>query len=103
MLILLRGPGDEVIIKAPGFDDIILKFLRCDEGVTRLGIEADDRIIIMRSELLKEYPDAAERFAERQRNRFDTRRPQAAPPASDDKRVPYRRQGGKQKRIPPER
>lgn len=104
MLILLRGPGDEVIIKAPGYDDIVLKFLRCEDGVTRVGFEADDRIIIMRSELLRDYPDAAERFTERQQNRFATRPAQPRERATDDeKRTPYRKPNGKQKFVPPDR
>lgn len=67
MLILYRRTNEEIVLKIPGYSDVTLKFLRCDNNSVRLGIEAEKRILIMRSELLTEQPATASYYEARLR------------------------------------
>lgn len=67
MLILYRRTNEEIVLKIPGYSDVTLKFLRCENNSVRLGIEAEKRILIMRSELLTEQPATASYYEARLR------------------------------------
>ena len=71
MLILYRRTNEEVILKIPGYEDVTLKFLRVDANSVRLGIDAEKRIVIMRSELLTDQPDVAFRYEARLQEEFE--------------------------------
>ncbi|HVJ66575.1 MAG TPA: carbon storage regulator [Caulifigura sp.] len=47
MLMLGRKPGQSIYIG----DDIVIKFVVCSEGYTRVGIEAPRHLAVLRSEL----------------------------------------------------
>ena len=52
MLVLSRKKEEKIIIRAPGTGDIVVTVVRIDnQNRVRLGIEADENVTILRSEL----------------------------------------------------
>jgi len=52
MLVLSRKKDEKIILKVPSFDnDIEITVVRIDSHKVRLGIKADEKIAILRSEL----------------------------------------------------
>lgn len=54
MLVLARKLDESIVIG----DDIVVKIISIDKGVVKLGIDAPEKISIMRSELLEDVKDA---------------------------------------------
>ena len=54
-LVLSRKPGESIIIN----NDITITVIEIDRGKVRLGIAAPRNVPILRSEIIKEYPNAA--------------------------------------------
>tara|TARA_Y100000034_G_scaffold42710_1_gene52269 strand:+ start:9579 stop:9761 length:183 start_codon:yes stop_codon:yes gene_type:complete len=54
MLVLSRKPDERIILQVDGLQDIELTVVRIDHNKVRLGIEADEKVTILRSELLPE-------------------------------------------------
>lgn len=52
MLVLSRKPDERIILQVAGQQDIELTVVRIDHNKVRLGIEADDNVTILRSELI---------------------------------------------------
>lgn len=52
MLVLSRKKDEKVVLKVPGSKDIVITVVRIDNSNrVRLGIEADESVVILRSEL----------------------------------------------------
>ena len=52
MIVLSRKKDEKIVLKVPGMEDICITVVRIDNSnKVRLGIEAADKIIILRSEL----------------------------------------------------
>ena len=52
MLVLSRKKDESIILRIPGMEDVRLTVVRIDNlNKVRLGIEADQEIVILRSEL----------------------------------------------------
>ncbi len=47
MLVLTRKEGESIMIG----DNIFIRFLKCDRGVTKVGIDAPREVHILRTEL----------------------------------------------------
>lgn len=61
MLVLSRKSDEKIILQVKGLKDIELTVVRIDHNKVRLGIEADENVTILRSELLPK----SERFVAR--------------------------------------
>ena len=52
MLVLSRKPYEKIILQVEGLKDIELTVVRIEHNKVRLGIEADEKVTILRSELI---------------------------------------------------
>lgn len=52
MLVLSRKPDEKIVLQIEGMRDIELTVVRIDHNKVRLGIEADENVTILRSELI---------------------------------------------------
>ncbi len=58
MLVLSRKKDEQILIKQPGREPIKITIVKIDNrNKVRIGIEADDDVTILRSELLKQVTD----------------------------------------------
>lgn len=52
MLVLSRKKDEKIILKVPGQEDISITIVRIDnQNKVRIGIEADNEVIVIREEL----------------------------------------------------
>lgn len=52
MLVLSRKKDEQIILRNPGMDDIIITIVRIDNrNKVRIGVEANNQITVLRSEL----------------------------------------------------
>ena len=52
MLVLSRKPDERIILQIDGREDIELTVVRIDHNKVRLGIDANESVTILRSELI---------------------------------------------------
>jgi carbon storage regulator CsrA len=60
MLVLSRKPDQKIILQVEGLKDIELTVVRIDHNKVRLGIDADNSVTILRSELIPSSTPLAE-------------------------------------------
>ena len=53
MLVLSRKKDEKIILRVPNNEDIVLTVIRIEGNRVRLGIEAREDVVILRSELDK--------------------------------------------------
>jgi len=59
MLVLSRKKDQTIILRQPGMEDITITVVRIDNrNKVRIGIEADKKVIVLRSELTGEALDS---------------------------------------------
>ena len=59
MLVLSRKIDQTIILRQPGMEDITITVVRIDNrNKVRIGIEADKKVIVLRSELTGEALDS---------------------------------------------
>lgn len=52
MLVLSRKKDEKIVLKSPNMEDIIITVVRIDnKNKIRIGIEADKKVTVLRSEL----------------------------------------------------
>lgn len=59
MLVLSRKRDEKILLKVNETDSIELTVVRIDNNKVRLGIDAEDNVTILRSELLDRTPKVA--------------------------------------------
>jgi len=57
MLVLSRKPDEKIVLQVEGQKDIELTVVRIDHNKVRLGIQADPKVTILRSELVANVKD----------------------------------------------